>query len=342
MSKKLVSFCVPSYNSAEYLFHALDSLIPGGDEIEVLIIDDGSKDKTLDIAKEYEKKYPNIFKAVHEENKGHGGAINNALSLASGEYFKVLDSDDWVKENGLKELLKTIREAKEKPDLILMPYTYIHGDEHKEGKTIRYGQFIKPNTIVSWNQMKRFDAARNLTLHSVVYKTDLLRDEVKLDLPEHCFYEDNYMIYAPLPYVKKILYIDEPLYQYLLGRAGQSMQTKNLINRNENLMRVSCLAFKTIDLVSLKKENHGLYKMMKHQLIMMTASPLLYTSFKKPKELAKKEKKAFIDNLKETNLKQYKMLHKHPYIWWPSINNWIGKAASAFMLWVIRMFGSIN
>ncbi len=340
MSNKLITFCIPSYNSEAYLNRALDSLIPGGEEIEVLIIDDGSKDRTLEIAKDYEKKYPNIFKAIHQENKGHGGAINTALSNASGRYFKVLDSDDWVNEDGLKTILSKIKENDD-IDMILMPYTYRYGDDLRVGTTIRYNFFIKPNKIVSWDGVKRFDAQRNLTLHSVVYRTALLREEANLLLPEHCFYEDNYMIYAPLPYVQKILYIDTPLYQYLLGREGQSMQTANLIKRTGNLTKVATLAFNTIDLVSLKKRNRNLYKIMKHQLVMMTVSPLMYISLKE-KNIATKEKSEFVTSLKEENAAQYRLLHRNPYIFWASINNWLGKASSSFMLWVVRKFGAIN
>ena len=340
MSNKLITFCVPSYNSQDYLYHALDSLIPGGDEIEVLIIDDGSKDNTLAIAKDYEKRYPNIFKAVHQENKGHGGAINTAMSLATGTYFKVLDSDDWVKEDGLKALLDFLRSNQE-ADLILMPYTYRRSyDEKEEGRLIKYNFFVKPNQIVGWNGVKRFDASHNFTLHSVVYRLGTLK-ESGIVLPEHCFYEDNYLIYAPLPFVKKLVYLDTPLYQYLLGRDGQSMQTSNLIKRNENLMRVAELAFNTLDLKSIKKSNNRLYYLMRHQLVMMVTSPLLYTSFKE-KSVSKKEKAGFISALKKDNPKQWRMLRFHPHVFWPAFNNWLGKLSSMFMLWVIRKFGAIN
>ncbi len=339
-SNKLITFCVPSYNSEAYLYRALDSLIVGGEEIEVLIIDDGSKDSTLEIAKDYERRYPHIFKAIHQNNKGHGGAINTALELASGKYFKVLDSDDWVKENGLKELLKTIRNNNDL-DLIIMPYTYRHGENLIEGRTIRYNHSIKPNKVVSWKNVRRFNAQTNLTLHSVIYRTSLLREEINLILPEHTFYEDNYMIYAPLSHVNKIIYIDEPLYQYLLGREGQSMQTSIIIKRSSDLIRVSFLAFQATDLSLLKKTNYSLYKIMKHQLVMMTISALMYVSLKDEKT-AQKEKGDFISLLKEENKKQYSLLHRTPYIFWSSFNNWLGKASSCFMLWVIRKFGAIN
>ena len=93
---KLLSVAVPCYNSAAYMRRCVDSLLPGGEEVEILIIDDGSADDTLSIARDYEQKHPGVVRAIHQENAGHGGAINTALRHASGLYFKVVDSDDWV------------------------------------------------------------------------------------------------------------------------------------------------------------------------------------------------------------------------------------------------------
>ena len=107
-TKPLITFAIPSYNSEEYLHIALDSLLGHEEEIEVLVIDDGSKDQTLKIAETYAEKYPNII-PIHQENKGHGGAINTAVEHAKGLYFKVLDSDDWVNKDALSALLEDIK-----------------------------------------------------------------------------------------------------------------------------------------------------------------------------------------------------------------------------------------
>ncbi len=337
--EKLLTFCVPSYNSEAYLSHALDSLICRGSKLEVLIIDDGSKDKTLEIAKDYERRYPDIFKAIHQENKGHGGAINTALSYATGAYFMVLDSDDWVDEKGLHALLECIEKTKE-ADLILLPYMYRHSYGSEEGRLIRYNHSVKPGILCTWESVKRFGSSRNLTLHSVVYKTSMLH-EAKIVLPEHCFYEDNYFIYASLPHVKKLLYIDVPMYKYLLGREGQSMQTANLVKRSENLVHAASLAFGSVDLRSLKKTNKHLYRLMKHQLVMMVCSSLLYTSLKE-KKASKQEKAAFIALMKSGNLRQYHTLRRHPYIYFPSCNNFFGKVSAKVMLWTVRKYGMID
>ena len=93
---KLLSIIIPCYNSENYMKYCIESLLPGGDDVEILIINDGSKDKTAEIAEEYANKYPSIIKAIHQENGGHGETINTGLKNATGLYLKVVDSDDWV------------------------------------------------------------------------------------------------------------------------------------------------------------------------------------------------------------------------------------------------------
>ena len=95
---KVLSITVPCYNSQEYMRKCIESLLSGGDEVEILVVDDGSSDRTLEIAQEYEKNYPGIVRAIHQENKGHGGAVNTGLAHATGLNFKVVDSDDWLNE----------------------------------------------------------------------------------------------------------------------------------------------------------------------------------------------------------------------------------------------------
>ena len=106
---KLISFAIPCYNSAAYMGKCIESILPAGDEVEILIVDDGSqKDNTLEIAKEYEQKYPTICKAIHQENGGHGEAVNTGLRNASGLYFKVVDSADWLDSEVVLDIMEKI------------------------------------------------------------------------------------------------------------------------------------------------------------------------------------------------------------------------------------------
>ena len=106
---KLLTFTIPCYNSQDYMRHCIESILPGGEDVEILIVDDGSKDDTSKIAHEYEEKYPTIVRAVDKENGGHGDAVNAGLDHAEGKYFKVVDSDDWVDEEALYKILDVLK-----------------------------------------------------------------------------------------------------------------------------------------------------------------------------------------------------------------------------------------
>lgn len=145
---KLISFAIPCYNSAAYMSKCIESLLPGGDEVEIIVVDDGSqKDNTLEIAKEYEKKYPGIVKAVHQENGGHGEAVNTGLKNAEGLYFKVVDSDDWLDEEALPKVLGKLSElvkSGQSVDMFLANFIYDKvGQEHK-GDAVPYGASDRP------------------------------------------------------------------------------------------------------------------------------------------------------------------------------------------------------
>ena len=125
---KLLSIAVPCYNSEQYMRKCIDSLLVGGEDVEILIVDDGStKDKTAEIADEYEAQFPTIVKAIHKQNGGHGSAVNAGIAHATGLYFKVVDSDDWVKEEAYKQVLATLRElvgGDKVLDLLICNYVY--------------------------------------------------------------------------------------------------------------------------------------------------------------------------------------------------------------------------
>ena len=335
---KLISFVVPSYNSQEYLHYALDSLICGGDEIEVLIIDDGSKDDTLKIAQEYEKKYPNIFKAVHQENKGHGGGINNGLSLAKGKYFKVLDSDDWVDQDSLKEILSFIRNNDE-PDLILANYVYYQGRENK-GLTIKFNRYIEEKKVVTFDKVKPFLLHNNITLHSAIYKTSILK-EAKVELPEHRSYEDNLFVYYPLPFVKKLVYINTPLYCYLIGREGQSMEQKNLVKKYYDFIYCGDKIFNLYDITKYKKTDKGLYRIMIHHLTLNCMLAVIHSRFNGSKE-AVSQYKDFIKMAKKNNPKQFKAVNRRFGFWCISRSTIFGYLLMRFNVWVAHKVVKYN
>ena len=124
---KLLSIAIPCYNSQDYMEKCIESLLVGGEEVEILVVDDGSSDRTAEIADAYAEKYPTIVKAIHQENGGHGEAVNAGIRNATGLYFKVVDSDDWVNKEAYISILKTLYELLRGPetvDLLISNFVY--------------------------------------------------------------------------------------------------------------------------------------------------------------------------------------------------------------------------
>ena len=173
---KYISFAIPCYNSAAYMDRAVESILKGGEDVEIIIVNDGSKDDTSKIAHEYEEKYPTIVRAVDKENGGHGDAVNVGLDHAEGKYFKVVDSDDWVDEEALYKILdvlKTFENEEKQVDMLLANYVYEkEGMEHK--KVIEYKNVLPQEEIFGWNDVKHFHLGQYILMHSVIYRTDFL------------------------------------------------------------------------------------------------------------------------------------------------------------------------
>ncbi len=288
---KKISFTVPCYNSAEYMERCIDSLLVGRDDVEIIIVDDGSKDKTGEIADNYEKKYPNIVKVIHKENGGHGSGVNVGLSVATGLYFKVVDSDDWLDENSLLKLLdkiKVLAKIEETVDLFVCNYVYDHLDEGTQ-RVMRYRNVFSTDTICTWNELKRFKPSQYLIMHSLIYKTSVLK-ESKIKLPEHTFYVDNLLAYQPLPFVNTILYLNYDLYHYYIGREDQSVNESVMLGRVDQQIKVTKLIAESIDLSILKKKNSKLYRyLLSYFSMMMTISSVLLLKKKDKESLKKRE-----------------------------------------------------
>ncbi len=237
---KLLSIAIPSYNSEAYMRKCIDSLLVGGEDVEILIVNDGSKDKTAEIANEYQAKYPSIVKAIHKENGGHGSAVNAGLEHATGLYFKVVDSDDWVKESAYMEILKTLREivgGDTTLDMLISNFVYEKEGE-KKNKVMRYKHALPKDRIFTWDEVKHFHKGQYILMHSVMFRTKLLK-ECGLKLPEHTFYVDNLFVFEPLPYVKTMYYLDVNFYRYYIGREGQSVNEQVMISRIDQQIKVN-------------------------------------------------------------------------------------------------------
>ena len=286
---KYISFAIPCYNSESYMEHAIESILKGGEDVEIIIVNDGSMDGTSEIAKQYERKYPTIVKAIDKENGGHGDAVNTGLKHATGLYFKVVDSDDWVDEGALEKILSVLHELVEKQTLIdMLVSNYVYekvGAKHK--KVIHYRNVMPQDRIITWKEMGHFRLAQYILMHSVIYRTELLK-MCKLELPKHTFYVDNIYVYYPLPHVKTFYYLDVNFYRYFIGREDQSVNEKNMIKRIDQQIFVT----KTmIDMYSLRKiPNKKLRNYMTNYLaIMMTVSSIICIRSKSQENLDKKK-----------------------------------------------------
>ena len=238
---KILSVAVPCYNSQAYMDKCIQSLLPGGDDIEILVVDDGSvKDQTAKIADRYEAKYPGVVRAIHQENGGHGAAVNTGLRNASGIYYKVVDSDDWVNSRALLQIIRTMKElekSNERVDMLLANFVYDKVDtSHK--KLMRFHNVFPKDSVFGWEQMKHMRQTQYILMHNIFYRTDLLR-ECRLELPEHTFYVDNIFAFQPLPYVERLYYMDVDLYHYFIGREDQSVNEKVMISRIDQQIRVN-------------------------------------------------------------------------------------------------------
>ncbi len=220
----------------------IDSLLPGGEDVEIIIVNDGSGDNTADIAEEYRERFPGIVKVVNKENGGHGSAVNSGMEHAKGLYFKVVDSDDWVNQSAYIRILDTLKELLKDGktvDMFISNYVYEKEGERRK-KVMKYHYALPEEQIFSWRDVRHFRVGQYILMHSVIYRTNLLR-ECGLKLPEHTFYVDNLFVFNPLPYVKTMYYLDVNFYRYFIGRADQSVNEQVMIGRIDQQIKVNKL-----------------------------------------------------------------------------------------------------
>lgn len=257
--------------------NCVNSLLPGGEDVEILIVDDGSKDDTAAIADRLEAEHPGIVRAIHQENAGHGGAVNTGLKNATGLFFKVVDSDDWVDLEAYEKILSFLKTAvsEEKlPDLLLSNYVYEkQGASHK--KVMQYRKYFPTDTYFTWDDVKPLPPTTYILMHSVIYRTEILRAS-GLELPKKTFYVDNLFVFQPMPYVKTVYYIDMDFYRYFIGREDQSVNESVMISRLDQQYRVNRLMIDSLKKSAHLMKNSTLCKNMCSYLnIIMTVSSIM-------------------------------------------------------------------
>jgi glycosyltransferase involved in cell wall biosynthesis len=274
----------------------IESILPGGEDVEILIVDDGSKDRTAEIADAYAAKYPTIVRAIHQENGGHGEAVNAGIRNATGLYFKVVDSDDWVDAEAYAQILDKLRElvgGNANLDMFLANYVYEKvGAKHK--KVMRQTGF-PTDQIFTWSDVHHFHKGHYILMHSVIYRTKLLR-ECGLELPKHTFYVDNIYVYKPLPYVHNIYYMDVDFYRYFIGRDDQSVNEKIMIGRIDQQIKVNKIMVDDVDLWKVSNPKCRQYMYNYLEIITVISTVMLLRSGTEENLAKKRELWTYIKN----------------------------------------------
>lgn len=235
---KILTIVVPSYNISKHI----DRCVPhymrckNLDKIEILFVNDGSKDDTLDKLKVYEDNHFDSIKIISKENGGHGSAVNEGIKVATGKYFKVIDGDDWIETENLDRLVLDLE--KMNSDLVLNPYYKVSQITHK--KKIFGIWNVKKYETIYFNELPR--NISGLQLHEWTIKTEILKSN-HIHFTEKCYYDDFEYITYPVPYINTITFFEYPVYDYLVDQATQSVSDKNAY-KNSYMSRM--IIFETI------------------------------------------------------------------------------------------------
>ena len=219
MEGKKITIIIPTYNMEKYLQKCLDSLLITDELLsllEVLIINDGSKDRSSEIAHGYERKYPKIFRVIDKENGNYGSCINRGLKEATGKYIKILDADDEFITDNFAHLVKVLNEVD--ADVIISE-VFAHDEA---GKRIHGSKrSLPPHQVVSFTDAITEYGLTGLFMHEITYRRELLI-KMKYYQTERISYTDNEWAYIPMQNVQSLYYLDEEVYSYLRGRPGQT------------------------------------------------------------------------------------------------------------------------
>lgn len=229
---KILSIVIPTYNMAKLLPRCLDSLVcPELEEtLEVLVVNDGSKDNSLEIAQEYESRYASIIRAIDKPNGNYGSTINKGIELATGKYFRICDSDDYYNN---KELCMLIRKLKDcDADMVLTDYVV-----DREGHSTRMSiKGIMPDKQMYLDDLD-ISKIQNYAMHSLTIKTSLLKD-YKIKLQTGISYTDIEYCYYPLKHAKDIYYLDKSVYRYQVGRDGQTVSLESQLRCMSHMVKI--------------------------------------------------------------------------------------------------------
>lgn len=221
LNKKALTIIIPTYNMEKYLRRCLESLIVSDENmqrLEVLVINDGSKDSSSKIAHEYESRYPQTFRVIDKENGNYGSCINCGIKEAVGNYVKVLDADDWFDSSKLDIFIRYLGSVTD--DMIVSDFQKVD-DKGASIETIIH--HLPLGHSLKFEQYCTKDVLKNISMHAVTYKLKNLKC-INYHQTEGISYTDQEWIFIPMTTVKTLSYFDSILYKYLIGREGQTME----------------------------------------------------------------------------------------------------------------------
>lgn len=223
---KILTISVAAYQVEQYLEKTLTSLLLPSlvDDIEVLVVDDGSTDRTAEIAERFQKMYPDTVRLIRQENGGHGAAVERGIQEAAGVYFKTIDGDDWVDEAAFQSLVQYLHED-DRVDIVCSAYDWV---DHHTGKSIK--RITHEFENLEYGRIYPFTEVCDhiyVNMHAMTYRTQLIQKYMP-PIDHHCFYVDAEYVLLPIPYIQSIAFLKESVYQYRLGIDGQSMNLRNM------------------------------------------------------------------------------------------------------------------
>lgn len=268
----IVTFVVPSYNAADYLERSVRSILAAPGDFEVLIVDDGSQDDTLALARRLAEQDGRV-RVIAQSNANWGGVVNHAISLARGAYFKIVDADDHVDPEAVGQVLARLTEQRdlgELPDLVVTNYVYDRVSDQSQ-HTISYRGYFPEGRVAAWGDLGRPNTDQIIMVHASWFRTELLRDVALVQLPEGISYTDSLLVLQSVPYVRTVLYLDLDVYYYLIGRVGQSVDVEMVVKNIDQQLYVTERAIELVDYEELhKKEPRQAQVMLRYLSCMMS------------------------------------------------------------------------
>lgn len=233
--EKILTIAIPVYNMEQYLHRCLDSVVSSRyiGQLEILVVNDGSKDNSLAIAREYEVRYPASVRAIDKPNGGWGSAINLSICEANGKYYKPLDSDDWFNTDELDRLVEVM--TGNDADVFISSVTEVCDDVVLKRKS--FTELLGTGKISISQYMQRSGYSTPASIHCIAYRTEMLREHgFKVS---ECFYADLDFLLLPLTYSRTLYVTDCNVYNYYLGREGQSVSVTGYRKHFKDYLKVS-------------------------------------------------------------------------------------------------------